>query len=217
MQVMPVYKAVLTTGAMTCGSAVAGSSWAAVTAAYKVDVANPAAAITFPSTASVNSSTWTGTITGNATDTAGGSGIDTTLGKTQLSIHDDTSNQYWSGAAWGAVAGGETYFNPTTGPTAVAPGTNAPWTYTFASANLTVGHSYTIHNTTTDLAGNASAVASQAFAYVGASTAPTVVGFGVCANGGGVCSASANTLVVTLTAPVPAQQHPLHRVRLERK
>ena len=76
------------------------------------------------------------------------------------------------------TTGTETYFNPTTGPTAVAPGTAAPWSYTFASTNLTVGHSYTIHTTTTDYAGNPSSVGTQTFTYVGAAGTPTVAGTG---------------------------------------
>ena len=195
MQVEPVYKNVTTTGVQTCGSAVANSTWAAAVATYKVDMTSPTAAVTFPSTSPQNAASWTGTITGSATDEAGGSGIDVTAGKTQLSIHDDTANTYWTGAAWGAVAGAETYFNPTTGPTTVTPGTAATWTYTFAAANLTAGHSYTIHTTTNDYAGNTSGVGSQSFSYVNTPT-PTVVGSGTGAT-------AVNTLVLTTTAAVP--------------
>ena len=202
MQPAALYKTVLTTGAMTCGITTAAGSWSAITGAYKVDVANPAAAVTYPTT-SVNTATYTGAITGSGTDTAGGSGIDTTAGKTQLSIHDNTTNQYWSGSAWSGVGGAETYFDPTTAPTVATPGTAATWSYSFGGTNMTVGDSYTVHTTTTDLAGNASSVATQTFSYLAAPTAENVVGTTVCANTGTVCSATSNTLVVTLTAPVP--------------
>src|SRR5206468_3274433 len=70
----------------------------------------------------------------------------------------------------------ETYFNPSTGPAAVAPGTAATWSYTFAAANFTLGHSYTVHSTTTDLGGNASTVDASTFTWIGSGTAPTVAG-----------------------------------------
>ena len=41
------------------------------------------------------------------------------------------------------------------------------------------------------------------YAAAGTATGPTVVASGVCANAGGVCSASSNTLVHSLTAAVP--------------
>ena len=63
---------------------------------------------------------------GTATDETGGSGIDVTAGVTQFSLHDDTANKYWTGAAWGAVAQApETYLNPTAGPTSVTTGSTS--------------------------------------------------------------------------------------------
>src|SRR5947209_1791913 len=116
-QEFPVYKTVGATGTQTCGSAVTSGQWAAATVAYKIDGTQPTANVTGPSG---NSWGYSGSITGTATDEAGGSGIDTTAGKTQLSIYDSTANKYWTGAAWSAVAASETYFNPSTGPGAVA-------------------------------------------------------------------------------------------------
>ncbi|MFI5053102.1 MAG: S8 family serine peptidase, partial [Acidimicrobiia bacterium] len=200
MQVEPLYKNVTTTGVQTCGSAVANSTWAAAVATYKVDMTNPTAAVTYP-TANQSAASWTGTITGSATDEANGSGIDVTAGKTQLSIHDDTANQYWNGA-WGAVGGGETYFNPTTGPTTVTPGSAATWTYTFAGANMVVGHSYTIHTTTTDYAGNASSVATQTFTYVGGASTPTVAGAGNSAVSGTTLAVTTNLSAVPLNSTI---------------
>ena len=171
MQAEAVYKNVNATGAQICGGAVTFGQWAAVTVAYKLDVTAPTAAVTYPTNAAYNATGWAGAITGSATDETGGSGIDVTAGVTQLSIHDDTANKYWSGAAWGAAAGPEVYFNPTSGPTTATPGSAATWSYTFANANLTNGDSYTIHTTTADYAENASAVASKTFMYD--TTAPT--------------------------------------------
>ncbi|MFL5962507.1 MAG: OmpL47-type beta-barrel domain-containing protein [Gaiellaceae bacterium] len=170
----PVYKTSTATGILTCGATVTSGRWSAVTAAYRVDVTNATAAVTFPGAASYNAAGWAA-ITGSGTDESGGSGIDTTAGKTQLSIHDDTSNQYWTGGAWGAVAGAETYVNPTTGPTAVSPGTAATWNYTFANTNLANAHSYTVHAKTIDLAGNTSTVATATTNYdTAAPTAATL-------------------------------------------
>ncbi|MDX6485552.1 MAG: thermitase, partial [Gaiellaceae bacterium] len=160
----PVYKATTATGALTCGATVTSGRWAAVTAAYKVDVATPTAAVTFPAAAAYNAVGWAN-VTGSGTDESGGSGIDVTAGKTQLSIHNDTTNQYWSGAAWGAVAGPEVYFNPTAGPTAVAPGTAATWSYTFANTNLADANAYTVHTKSIDYAANTSSVASATTTY----------------------------------------------------
>ncbi len=171
MQAEAVYKNVNATGAQICGGAVTSGQWAAVTVAYKLDVTAPTAAVTYPANAAYNATGWAGAITGSATDETGGSGIDVTAGVTQLSIHDDTANKYWSGAAWGAAAGPEVYFNPTSGPTTATPGSAATWSYTFPNTNLTNGDSYTIHTQTADYAENASAVASKTFLYD--TTAPT--------------------------------------------
>ena len=171
MQEAPVFKNVNATGAQICGGATANSAWAAVAVAYKMDVTAPTAAVTFPSNAAYNATSWSGAVTGSATDETGGSGIDVTAGVTLLSIHDDTANKYWSGAAWGAAAGPEVYFNPTSGPSTATPGSAATWSYTFPIANLTNGDNYTIHTKTADYAENASAVASKTFNYD--TTAPT--------------------------------------------
>ncbi|HEV8462440.1 MAG TPA: Ig-like domain-containing protein [Gaiellaceae bacterium] len=160
------YKAVAATGTQACTSTLSANSlWGGAIGTYKVDVTAPTANVTFPSAAAYNAAGWTGSVTGTAIDGSGGSGLDTTAGKNQLSIHDDTANTYWSGAGWGSVGGAETYFNPTTNIGTVAPGTSTTWSYTFANTNLTNGHTYTIHSQTVDWGGNTSAVDSQSFAY----------------------------------------------------
>ncbi|MHB8651057.1 MAG: invasin domain 3-containing protein, partial [Gaiellaceae bacterium] len=164
----PFYKKVAATGTYKCAATLSVSTtFGAVLATYKVDITNPAAAVTFPASSAVyNAAGWSGSVTGSATDESGGSGINTTAGQTQLSIHNDTTNQYWDGtSAYGSIGGAETYFNPTTGPAVVTPGTAATWSYTFANANLTNGDSYTVHTKTVDLATNASSVAASSFVY----------------------------------------------------
>jgi hypothetical protein len=159
------YKNVVATGAQSCTATLSAASiWGGAVGAYKVDIAPPPAAVTFPVAAAYNAAGWAN-VTGSGTDESGGSGISATAGKVQLSIHDDTANKYWAGAAWGVVAGAEVYFNPTTGPTLVAPGTAATWSYTFANTNLTNGSQYTVHTTSTDYGGNTSTVASATTKY----------------------------------------------------
>src|SRR5262249_38421973 len=152
MQVEPFWKEVTATAAQTCSATVSNAAWTAAVATYKVDVTNPTAAVT--STGVFNAAGWTGSVTGTATDEAGGSGIDVTAGRSQLTIHDDTANKYWTGAAWSAVGAAATWLNTTTGPTTVTPGSNATWSYTFASGNLTNAHTYTVQAVTGDYAGN---------------------------------------------------------------
>jgi uncharacterized repeat protein (TIGR02059 family) len=172
MQVEPLWKEVTAAAAQTCSATVSNAAWAAAVATYKVDVTNPTAAVT--STGAFNAAGWGGSLTGTATDESGGSGIDVTAGETQLTIHDDTANKYWTGAGWSAVAAPATWLNPTTGPTAVAPGSNATWSYTFATANFTNAHTYTIQTVTGDYAGNNSATASATVIYD--TSAPTNAG-----------------------------------------
>ncbi|MDT7539439.1 MAG: thermitase, partial [Actinomycetota bacterium] len=187
-QEVPVYKTVNTTGAQTCGAAVTSGQWAAVSAAYKFDSTAPTAAVTGPSGYSGG---YNGSIAGTATDEAAGSGIDIAAGQTRLSIYDVTADKYWTGAAWSAQAASETYVSATT-QAAAATGSAAPWSYTFAAGNFTVGHSYTIHATATDYAGNDSAVASNTFTWRTGNTGPTVAGTNL-------STTNAATVAVTLT------------------
>jgi len=146
---------VTTTGTKTCNSNLSGAAnWDAGIVTYKVDIANPTAAITFPAAAYYNAAGWA-TIAGTAADTTGGAGVNSALASVGVSIHDDTSNQYWTGAAWGAVGGAEVYNTPT--------GT-ASWTYTLANTNLTNTHAYTVHAQATDDATNTGS-ASSSFTY----------------------------------------------------
>ncbi len=199
MQEEPVYKTTTSNATQTCGAAVTSGQWAAVTASYKVDVTNPTAAIT--ESGSLGQSVWTGAVHGSATDEAGGSGIDVGSAKTQLSIHDDTANSYWSDSSngWGATGGSETYFNPTTGPTAVSPGTAAPWSYNFASSNFTPGHTYTVHAKTTDYAGNVSAVATSAITWISDVSVPAALA----SSTGGGANSTTHVWTATVTANVP--------------
>ncbi len=153
----PWWTNVTTAGAKTCSANLSGAAnWDAGIATFKVDIANPTAAITFPAAgAFYNAAGWS-TISGTAADTTGGAGVNSALTSVAVSIHDDTANKYWTGAAWGAAGGAEVY-NTATGTTV--------WTYTLANTNLIDASSYTVHAQSTDDATNISTVASRTFTY----------------------------------------------------
>lgn len=113
----------------------AGNTGTAISAAFTVTVVVPnAPVITYPTTTSIRAGSWSGAVTGTASET-GGPGVQ----KTQLTIKS-TNGQYYDGAGFSA---GVTYLNAT--------GT-ASWRYSIPG--VAVG-TYTVTATTIDLNGNA--------------------------------------------------------------
>jgi hypothetical protein len=106
--------------------------------AYRLETTAPTSAITFPvDSTTYNSGTWTGSITGTASD--GGAGVS----GVGVSIKDNTANLYWNGSSFASAS---EFFNAATGTTS--------WSYALAVGNLTSGHSYTVRSQAKDDANN---------------------------------------------------------------
>jgi len=76
------------TGAQSCTATLSAASiWGGAVGAYKVDIAPPPAAVTFPVAAAYNAAGWAN-VTGSGTDESGGSGISATAGKVQITLND---------------------------------------------------------------------------------------------------------------------------------
>lgn len=101
---------------------------------------------------------WSGSITGTAADTGGGS-----VSSVKLSIRDTTTNQYWSGSAWSG--------NANTRLTAT--GTTS-WSYSFPSARLAEGHTYTVTSFATNNTGVVQIPGTIATFTIADLTVPTV-------------------------------------------
>ncbi|HXU03276.1 MAG TPA: hypothetical protein VN903_20060, partial [Polyangia bacterium] len=139
-------------------SSIAETSPPSVTFTFQNDGTPPTSAITFPVNGTAyNASSWTGSVTGTASDT-GGSGLQ----KVEVQISDTTNSTHFDGTNF---VSGATGFITATGPT--------PWSQTLAAAKLTTGHGYTVTSKATDNAANVeSSPPSAGFTYD--TTAPTV-------------------------------------------
>jgi hypothetical protein len=103
------------------------------------DTTAPSSTISFPTAGSYSSGTWTGALSGTASDSgATPSGVNTV----QVSIRQGTGN-YWNGGAFGSVT--ESFFN--------ASGTTT-WSYGFAFSSFPAPGSYTVHAKATDTSTN---------------------------------------------------------------
>ena len=162
------------------------STSVAVTAA---DTTPPnAPVISFPATGGSYNTGWTGTVTGTASDTTGGSGI----ANTQVAISNG-AGQYWNGTSF---ANGTLTWLTTTG-------TNNNTTWTYALAKPAEG-SYTVQARSTDAQTNTGATATAAFTID--TTAPTVTSV-VVANGAGSIPGTADandTVTVTFSERIDA-------------
>ncbi len=120
------------------------------------DTLAPTASVAFPSASVYNTSGWSGTLSGTASDS--GAGVNTV----EVAIHDNTANSDYDGSGFGG--GGQQFLAPT--------GTTS-WSYALAAAKLTDGHSYTVTVETIDNLGNTDPSATtRTFTYD--TTAPTV-------------------------------------------
>ena len=118
-----------------------------VTSSWQYEIP-PVTAISYPVNGSNYGTNWSGTITG----TAGAFG-DNTLSSDTLTIHDTTSNTYWTGAEWTST--------PST--ITLTPGTS--WSFALDIANLTNSHHYTVTNVVTDSMGYSSNTATSSFDF----------------------------------------------------
>ena len=88
-----------------------------------IDNAAPSVTVTFPSNGSTyDSSSWTGSITGTASDPTNG------ITATTLAIEDTTTTKWWNGSAFSASS---QVFDPAIGTTS--------WSYALAASHLTAG------------------------------------------------------------------------------
>ena len=111
--------------------------------------------ITFPTSGGrYNATSWTGNITGTASDA--GSGV----AQNNITVQRGSDSKFWNGTTW-----------QTGSFTLVATGTTS-WTQALAASNLTDGVTYTVVAQTVDNVGNTSATATSTFVYD--TTAPTV-------------------------------------------
>jgi prepilin-type N-terminal cleavage/methylation domain-containing protein len=138
--------------------------------AFTPDNASPTGAVTSPTAgAAYRSGTWTGSITGTASD-AVGSGVRQVL----VSVKDTTSGKCADATGAFTVSGCTTNFVAVSGTTS--------WSFAEAVGNLTAGHSYTVTVQTTDNVGNSNSNAASA-TWTYDTTAPTVTSLTL-SNGG---------------------------------
>ena len=113
------------------------------------DTVAPGVTVTFPvDGTSYSSSTWTGTITGTASDAASG------VASTAVAVENTTTGKWWGGSS----------FNQSSADYLAATGTTS-WTDAFASSNLTPGASYSVVAQATDEVGNVGTSTSASFSY----------------------------------------------------
>ncbi len=107
---------------------------------FKVDGTKPTSTVTAPASntiydsAGVYDSTWSGSITGTATD-GSGSGV----ANVKVSIRESSSGDYWNGSSFSSAA--EVLLS-TTGTTS--------WSLSFAMANFPAGGAYVVRSVATD-------------------------------------------------------------------
>ena len=123
---------------------------------YTIDNAAPTSAIDFPvDAATYNATTWTGLITGTASDGTG-SGV----ASVEVSIQQGSGN-YWGGSAFDSAT---EVFLPAVGLES--------WALSFDATNFPTDGAYTVHSLATDEVGNVQTTTSTAtFTYD--ATAPT--------------------------------------------
>ncbi len=148
------------------------------------DTVAPTASIGFPSTSVYNATSWTGTVTGTASDADAG------VHAVMVAIHDNTTNTDYDGTSFGN--GGQQYLTAT--------GTTS-WTYPLAATKLTDGDNYTITLETTDNVGNTdTAAASTTFTYD--TTAPTVTNITASDANGAYSAGQTIHVQITFSEPV---------------
>ncbi|MDR3663263.1 MAG: Ig-like domain-containing protein, partial [Mycobacterium sp.] len=114
-----------------------------------VDVTPPSVSIAFPTTGSTyNSSTWTGTLTGAASDSI------SSITNMAVAIENTTTNEWWNGSSFAASSAD---YISTTGTTS--------WSYGLAASSLTTSDTYNVTAQATDAAGNVGS-ATSAFTYL---------------------------------------------------
>ncbi|MGD0084891.1 MAG: putative Ig domain-containing protein [Acidimicrobiales bacterium] len=145
----------------------------------KVDTMAPSASITFPVSGSAydaNSGSWTGVITGSASDVVSG------VGSVKVSVQQSSgSSSCWTGRGSTFTAACPNYVPVTTGTT--------NWSLTFAASNLNNGDSYTVVAQATDGAGNTGLSSASTFTYDTRNPTVTAVNPSHMGDCGGQCSA----------------------------
>jgi large repetitive protein len=133
------------------------------TASFTYNTSRPNVAVSFPTTGTTyNSGTWSGSITGTASSTAGSG---TSVTSSAVSIEDTNTSKYWNGSG----------FSSSTQVFNTASGTPTSWNYALPASNLTSGDSYTVVGQATDSAGNTGTSSTVTFTY---NSVPTVFGQG---------------------------------------
>jgi hypothetical protein len=119
----------------------------------------PSAVISYPTTATLYGTNWSGAISGTSATTIPGASVSSV----KLTIKDTTTNTYWNGTSWTSTAASVT----TSGPTAT-------WTYALSAANLALNatnNSYSVTATPTDNLADTSTTAPSTWTFN--TTAPT--------------------------------------------
>ena len=140
-------------------TATMGTNWVGSESAHSgivtVDTTPPAASVTYPVTAAIYGTNWSGTVTGSASDaTSGVAGVG-------VAVKNTTTAKWWNGTSFSASS--QTFVSAT--------GTTS-WSLALASSNLVTGDAYTVVAQATDSAGNVGTSATVNFTYNTA--APTV-------------------------------------------
>jgi hypothetical protein len=116
---------------------------------FAYNVGPPSVAVTSPATTATYGANWSGAITGSAAAHAG------SLASVAVAVKDTSTGEWWDGTAFNQAT---QTFVP------VSSGTSS-WTLSFAAAQLTSGHSYTVVAQASDTVGNTATSSPVAFAY----------------------------------------------------
>jgi hypothetical protein len=115
----------------------AGNVSTIVSNTFKIDNVAPASSITFPANnANYTTSTWTGSITGSASDATSG------VASVAVTIQQQGTGNYWNGSSFGSAT-----------PVSLAATGTTSWSLSFAAANFTTDGTYVVTSTATDNAG----------------------------------------------------------------